>query len=174
VVLLVGAALQRGWRRTLVASITLHLVAAVILFGGSEIVANAGLPVPAKLDPLHRLRGWRTLGDDVAAALAQQPGLQLMTDDRETLAALIFYVHPHPFDAVVWDPVPGISNQWDLENNLHRHGGESFLAVTVHGLAAQMRPDFAELTELETIDIHTGPGGGQRYTLYIARDYRGG
>jgi len=173
VVLVVGAALARGWRRTVAFSIALHLAAAIAVFGGSEIIAHAGLHVPAKLDPLHRLRGWRTLGDAVAAQLAAHPGLRLMTDDREVMAALIYYVHPHPFDAVIWDPVPGVSNQWDLENNLSRHRGESFLAVTVHHLADQMRPDFAELTELTTIDIKSGPGGGQAYVLYIARDYRG-
>jgi hypothetical protein len=174
VVLVVAAALERGWRRTVIFSIALHLVAAIVMFGGSEAIANAGLRVPAKLDPLHRLRGWRHLGDAVAAELAAHPGLRLMTDDREIVAALIYYVHPHPFDAVIWDPVPGISNQWDLENNLSRHRGESFLAVTVHNLADQMRPDFAELIELKTIEIKSGPGGGQTYTLYIARFYRGG
>jgi len=173
VVLVVESALRRGWRRTVIFSIALHLAAAIAVFGGSELIAHAGLNVPAKLDPLHRLRGWRTLGDAVSAELAAHPGLRLMTDDREIVAALIYYVHPHPFDAVIWDPVPGVSSQWDLENNLRRHSGENFLAVTVHNLADQMRPDFAELTELTTIDITSGPGGRQTYTLYIARDYRG-
>ena len=173
VVLVVEAALRRGWRGTVIFSIALHLGAAIVLFGGSELIASEGQHVPAKLDPLHRLRGWRTLGDGVAAELAAHPGLRLMTDDREIVAALIYYVHPHPFDAVVWDPVPGVSNQWDLENSLSRHRGENFLAVTVHNLSDQMRKDFAEFTELRTIDIKSGPGGGQVYTLYIARDYRG-
>jgi 4-amino-4-deoxy-L-arabinose transferase-like glycosyltransferase len=174
VVLVVGAALERGWRRMVAFSIVLHLAATIAVFGGSEVIANAGLNVPATLDPLHRLRGWRTLGNAVAAELAAHPGLRLMADDREVLAALIYYVHPHPFDAVAWDPLPGISNQWDLDNNLSRHRGENFLAVTIHGLADQMRPDFAELTELTTVDIKSGPGGGQSYVLYIARDYHGG
>jgi len=173
VILVVEAALSRGWRRTVIFSIALHLGAAIVVFGGSEIIANARLDVPPRLDPLHRLRGWDVLGNAVAAELAAHPGLRLMGDDREILAALIYYVHPHPFDAVAWDPLPGISNQWDLENNLNRHRGESFLAVTVHELANEMRPDFAELTQLRTIDIASGPGGGQRYVLYIARDYRG-
>lgn len=173
VILVVEAALRWGWRRTVTFSIALHLGAAVVLFGGSELIASDGLHVPAKLDPLHRLRGWRTLGNAVAGELAAHPGLRLMTDDREIVAALIYYVHPHPFDAVVWDPVPGVSNQWDLENSLSRHRGEDFLAVTLHGLSGQMRADFAELTELTTIKIKSGPGGGQTYTLYVARGYRG-
>jgi len=45
--------------------------------------------------------------------------------------------------------------------------------VTVHGLDAQMRPAFDDLTELGTIDIKSGPGGGQHYTVYIAHGYHG-
>ncbi|HTZ36595.1 MAG TPA: glycosyltransferase family 39 protein [Stellaceae bacterium] len=174
VVLVVAAALQHGWRRLLAACIALHLAAAVALFGGSELIAAGRLDLPARYDPLHRLRGWRTLGDAVGRALAAHPGLRLMADDRELLAALIYYVHPHPFDAVLWDPVPGIANQWDLENNVSRHRGEDFLAVTVHKLRDQMRPEFATLSELGTIATQSGPGGGQSYTLYLAAGYRGG
>lgn len=173
VILVVEAALRRKWRRAVIFSIALHLGAAIALFGGSELIAREGLHVPAKLDPLHRLRGWRTLGNAVAGELATHPGLRLMTDDREIVAALIYYVHPHPFDAVIWDPIPGVSNQWDLENSLSRHRGENFLAVTVHGLGGLMSRDFGSFTKLTTIEIKSGPNGGQTYALYIARDYRG-
>jgi hypothetical protein len=173
IVAVVAAALSAGWRRALIFSIALHVAAVVAVFGGSEIIARGGLDVSSRLDPLHRLRGWRELGAQVSRELAAHPGVRLMADDREILAALVYYVRPHPLDAVAWDPIPGISNQWDLDNNLSRHRGESFLAVTIHHLTTQMRPDFAELTELRTIDTPTGPGGGQSYTLYLARDYRG-
>jgi hypothetical protein len=173
IVAVVAAALSQGWRRALIFSIALHLAAVIAVFGGSEVIAAGAVELSAKLDPLHRLRGWRELGRQVSAELAAHPGLRLMADDRELLAALVYYVHPHPLDAVAWDPIPGISNQWDLENNLSRHRGESFLAVTIHHLVGQMRPDFAEFTELRTIDTHTGPGGGQSYTLFLAHGYRG-
>jgi hypothetical protein len=173
VVLVTSAALARGWRRILIISIALHIAAAIVVFGGSEALAVSGVEVAAKYDPLHRLRGWRSLGAQVSEALAAKPDLKLMADDRELLAALIYYVRPHPFDAVEWEPVPGITDQWRLENSERIHHGEDFLAVTDHGLYDQMRPQFAELTLLKTIAIHTGPGGGMIYTLYIARGYRG-
>jgi hypothetical protein len=173
VVLVVAAALARGYRGALIFSIALHLAAAIVVFGGSEALAAWGADVPAIYDPLHRLRGWRSLGDQVGEALVTHPGLRLMADDRELLAALIYYVHPHPFDAVEWEPVPGATDQWRLANNERNHRGEDFLAVTEHELYAQMRPEFAELTELAIITLHTGPAGGQTYVLYIARDYRG-
>ena len=119
------------------------------------------------------LRGWRELGESVSALLAAHPGLTLLADDREILAALIYYVRPHPFGAVEWNPIPGITDQWRLVNNIANHQGDDFLAVTVHNLADQMRPDFAELTPLTTIATHSGPGGGGIYTVYIARGFRG-
>ncbi|HWB51684.1 MAG TPA: glycosyltransferase family 39 protein [Stellaceae bacterium] len=173
-VVAVAAMLARRWRRIFIVAIVLHVAAAVAVFGGSELAAAPGSRIPAKLDPLHRLRGWRTLGQQVGQELAAHPGLRLMADDREILAALVYYVHPHPLDAVAWDPIPGISNQWDLDNNLSGHRGESFLAVTIHNVAGQMHPAFADVTRLKTITTTTGPGGGRTYTLLIARDYRGG
>lgn len=171
-VLVTAWLLAQGWRRLLAASIAFNLIAAICLFAGSDALAAAGIAVPAKYDPLHRLRSWRTLGDAVSAALAAHPGLTLLADDREVLAALTYYVHPHPFNAVDWSPIPGVSNQWALANGLARHQGEDFLAVTIHGLEREMRPLFVELTLLSTIATQTGPGGGRVYTLYIARRYR--
>ncbi len=174
IVLVTGAMLTGRWRKVLIVSIALNLGAMLCLFAASEGFVGGGISLPAKYDPLHRLRGWRTLGDAVSKALAEHPGLHLMADDRELLAALIYYVRPHPFDAVEWNVIPGVTDQWRLENNLRYHRGENFLAVTEHGLSENMRAEFAEFTPLATIEIKTGPGGGQRYILYVARDYRGG
>ncbi len=172
VVLVVAWALDRGWRRFLFAGIALNLLAAVALFGTADALAAIGVAVPAKYDPLHRLRGWRGLGQDVATILAAHPDLTLLADDRELLAALIYYVRPHPFGAVEWNPIPGITDQWRLTNNIGNHQGEDFLAVTVHGLDL-MRPEFSELTPLTTIATKSGPGGGTVYTVSIARGFRG-
>jgi len=173
IVLVVAWALGQGWRRWVAVSIALNLAASVVLFGATDALSAIGVAVPAKYDPLHRLRGWRSLGHSVAAILAAHPGLTLLADDRELLAALIYYVRPHPLGAVEWNPIPGITDQWRLVNNIGNHRGEDFLAVTVHGLADLMRPDFAELTPLTTIATKSGPGGGTVYTLYIARGFRG-
>ena len=121
IVLVVAWALGRGWRRWVLASIALNLAAAVALFGTTDALAAIGVAVPAKYDPLHRLRGWRELGQSVAAILAAHPGLTLLADDRELLAALIYYVRPHPFGAVEWNPIPGITDQWRLVNNIGNH-----------------------------------------------------
>ena len=173
-VLVVAWALRRGWRKLVVVSIALHLAAVAALFTGRDVLAAFGVELPAKYDPLARLRGWRELGATVGAALAAHPGFTLFADDRETLAALIYYVHPHPFDAVKWKLKGGLAkDQWELANGLPQHRGENFLLVSEHNLIPEMSPSFAAIDRLQPIVIQVGPGVSRSYTLYLARGFTG-
>jgi len=172
-VLVVAWALRRGWRKLLILSIVLHLVAAGLLFTGGEALAAFGFELPAQYDPLRRLRGWRDLGSQVGAALAAHPDLTLLADDREVLAALIYYIRPHPLDAVKWQVTRRIQDQWDLTNGLAKHVGGSFLLVSEHELVDEMRPSFAAIDRLQPIVIPLGAGETHTYVLYIARGFKG-
>jgi 4-amino-4-deoxy-L-arabinose transferase-like glycosyltransferase len=172
-VLVVGTALEWGWRSFVPVSIALHLVSVVLIFGGAELVPAFGINLPARYDPLHRLEGWHALGERVGRVLAQHKGYRLLADDREALAALVYYVHPHPFDAVHWDPMRRVRNEWELKNDLSRYPGRNFLVVSMHHLVSEMRPDFAAITPLGHLVIPIGPGLERRYSLYLARDFRG-
>ena len=57
-----------------------------------------------KNDPMRTLRAWPQLGAAVSIALAEQPHRVLLTEDRKMHTALVYYVHPHPFDAVLFNP----------------------------------------------------------------------
>jgi len=172
-VLVVAWALQRGWRRLLSVSIALHLAAVALLFTGSEALAAFGLELPAQYDPLRRVRGWHELGTEVGKELAKHPGLSLFADDREVLSALIYYIRPHPLDAVKWKVTSRIQDQWDLLNALGNRRGDSFLLVSEHELINEMEPSFAAIERLRPIVIPLGPGAARTYTLYIARDFKG-
>jgi len=65
------------------AAIALNLAGAIALFGAGDALAALGIAVPAQYDPLHRLRGWRSLGQQVGTLMAAHPGLTLLADDRE-------------------------------------------------------------------------------------------
>ncbi|MBO0738724.1 MAG: glycosyltransferase family 39 protein, partial [Alphaproteobacteria bacterium] len=172
-VLVVAWALRRGWRRLLALSIALHLAVAGLAFTARETSAALGLELPARYDPLRRLRGWRELGSQVGAVLAAHPDLTLFADDREVLAALIYYVRPHPLDAVKWKVVSRIQDQWDLTNGLAKRVGGSFLLVSDHELVNEMRPSFASIDRLQSIVVPLGNRTSRTYTLYIARDFKG-
>jgi 4-amino-4-deoxy-L-arabinose transferase-like glycosyltransferase len=172
-VLVVARAFEGGWHRLVSISLALHIAAAALLFIGPPALAACGVELPARYDPLRRLRGWKTLGAEVAAALAAHPGYRLFADDRETLAALIYYVHPHPFAAVKWDLLDRVGDEWDLTNNMKQHLGGNFLLVAKHDLIAEMRPSFAALAPIGGLAIPLGPGAARHYALYLARDFKG-
>src|SRR5437763_7452015 len=109
-VLAVAWELGREWRRGLRTAIAINVAGAIALFGVSDALAAVGIAIPARYDPLHRLHGWRVLGQEVAAALAAHPALTLLGDDRELPAALVYYVRTHPLDAAHWNPIPAL---WD-------------------------------------------------------------
>jgi hypothetical protein len=136
-------------------------------------MAAFGLDVPAQYDPLRRVRGWRELGTEVGKELAAHPGLTLFADDRELLAALIYYIRPHPLDAVKWKVTSRIQDQWDLTNGLGKRLGDSFLLVSEHELINEMEPSFAAIERLRPIVIPLGPGAARTYTLYVARGFKG-
>jgi hypothetical protein len=172
-VLVVAWALRRGWRNLIIFSIALHLAAVGLLFNARETLAAFGVQLPAEYDPLHRLRGWRELGSKVGQALAAHPGLTLFADDREVLAALVYYIRPHPLDAVKWQVTGRIQDQWDLTHGLSKRLGGSFLLVSEHELINEMQPSFAEIDRLQSIVIPVGPGAERTYTLYLAQDFKG-
>lgn len=172
-VLVAAWALQHDWRRAMRAAIAINLVGAVAVFGAGDALAAAGIELPARYNPLHRLQGWRALGKQVGTVMAAHPGLPLLADDRELLAALVYYVRPHPLDAVEWNPIPGIWDHWLLANNLAGHVGEDFLAVTKNGLIDEMRPVFTEIEPLGMIMSEAGALRERPYQLYILRGYRG-
>ncbi|HEV2302049.1 MAG TPA: glycosyltransferase family 39 protein [Stellaceae bacterium] len=172
-VLVVAVALDRGWRWLPAASVALHLAVVALVFAGPPALAALGRPLPARWDPLHRLRGWRTLGTEVGAVLAAHPGYRLLADDRETLAALVYYVRPHPFDAVHWNPQRTVKNEWDLTNDLARYPGGNFVVVSPGHIFAELEPAFASVERLPPLVIGIGPGGARRYALYLARGFTG-
>jgi hypothetical protein len=172
-VLVVAWALRRGWRGLIVFSIVLHLASVGLLFTGRETLAGIGFELPAQYDPLRRVRGWRQLGSEVGAVLARHPGLTLFGDDREVLAALVYYIRPHPLDAVKWKVTARVQDQWDLTNGLSKRLGGSFLLVSEHELVGEMQPSFAAIDRLQSIVISLGPGAARSYTLYVARDFKG-
>jgi 4-amino-4-deoxy-L-arabinose transferase-like glycosyltransferase len=172
-VLVVRWLFASGRRRLVPLSVALHLLAALCAFVAPAAFAALGWPLPAKYDALHRLRGWRTLGRQVGAVLARYPGFHLLADDRELIAALVYYVRPHPFTAAKWDISPFVTDQWDLSNPLSKYRGDDFLLVSEHHLVAEMRPSFATITRLGALVIPVAPGDERRYTLYLARDFKG-
>lgn len=128
-VLVVGWLLVHGRDRLLKGAMALRVVVALALYNIALILPLAGIDPGTKLDPLKRVRGWEVMGQAVGGLRLVAPEARFLFDDRKTMASLVYYVRPHPFDAVMWTPGP-ISDGYKLEMPLTAADDGPFLYVT--------------------------------------------
>lgn len=174
-VLVVAWLLARGRTGLVAASVALHVFAALVVFGAHDAAAAFGAQLPAKYDPLHRLRGWQPLGRTVSQMLIRHPGTILMSDDREDMAVLMYYVRPHPFDALKWNGEGGIHDEFDRAAQPSRYVGADFLLVS--HTPDNLERIFSRFTTVdrppEDIVIPLDHNTARRYKVYWLHGFKG-
>lgn len=167
--------LHGGRQRWIAAAVAIDLAAAIVAFTAHDVAQAMGYNLPARYDVLHRLRGWRRLGNAVSQILAQHPGALLLSDDREDMAVLMYYVHPHPFDALKWNgDSKQINDQFDLEAHPQADVGRDFVLVSHHPHDIQRILDrFASAGPVQHIIIPIGGGMSRAYVVRYVHDFKG-
>lgn len=172
-VLVVAWLLRAGREKLLAASLALHLAAGAVLMIGPQAAHAAGIRLPAQLDPWNRLRGWAALGRAVSELRLRHLGYGLLAEDRELMAALAYYVLPHPVDIVAWNPTGRITDHFTLTTDLERHRGGDFLFITPADDVSSMAPHFASVEQVATITVPRGPDRARRYNVFAVRGFKG-
>jgi hypothetical protein len=167
--------LHGGRQRWIAAAVAIDLAAAIVAFTAHDVAQAMGYNLPARYDVLHRLRGWRRLGNAVSQILAQHPGALLLSDDREDMAVLMYYVHPHPFDALKWNgDSKQINDQFDLEAHPQADVGRDFVLVSHHPHDIRRILDrFASAGPVQHIIIPIGGGMSREYIVRYLHDFKG-
>jgi 4-amino-4-deoxy-L-arabinose transferase-like glycosyltransferase len=166
-VLVVAWLIARGWRWVVIASVALHVTAAVVLLELHDVARRVGWDVPAKYDVLHRLRGYRQLGLAVTGLLLEHRDTVLLGGDRETMAALLYYVRPHPTDALKWNGEDGlVHDQFDIDAKPQAYIGRNMLLVSASTDIDRIVARFAGAGPVQHIII---PLGGGELRTYVVR-----
>jgi 4-amino-4-deoxy-L-arabinose transferase-like glycosyltransferase len=157
----------------LAVSLALHLTAAFGAYHYDLIRPYLGERA-AKLDPERRIRGWDLVGDRVSRLLAEHPGARLLADERKVLATLLYYVHPHPFDAVKWNKNRQIRDHFDQTTSIEA-GEKLMLYVTEYpGIPESVISRFEAADKLEEISIHVDGGGrGRPLSVWLLSGFKG-
>ncbi|HUK07390.1 MAG TPA: glycosyltransferase family 39 protein [Stellaceae bacterium] len=172
-ILVTAFLLERGRQKLVTGSVIFNVVAAVLLIGARDIAAEVGWTIPGKYEPMHRLRGWAALGRSVQTFMTEHPGEKLLSDNREVLAALIYYVRPHPFDAVKWNTGHGVHDQFDLTADAKDHRGESFIYVGPRQSLGELPDYFAEVGAIGHVSIALGGGTLRQFLVVELKDFKG-
>ncbi len=173
-VLVVAALLQRGWRSLVIASLALHVAAAIVLLEAGDAARALRANLPARFDPLHRLHGYKRLGATVADMLTTHPGAVLIGNDRETMAELLYYVAPHPAKFLKWNGDDNLPHDgFDLVATPGQFIGQNALVVSPDPDIARIVSRFATAGPVQHVIIPLGGGDSRNYVVRYLEGFKG-
>ena len=170
---LASAFLVRRAPKVLVASLALHVVAMAALYNLDAVRQGLALAGIHRFDPMKRIRGWDRAGEQVSALLAAHPGARLLADERKVLATLVYYVHPHPFDAIKWNPDGAIHDHFDQTTRLEPGPGRYLYVTETESEARSVAARFVRAQKVARIDTHRGEGHGRPLSVWLLEDFQG-
>jgi 4-amino-4-deoxy-L-arabinose transferase-like glycosyltransferase len=172
-ILVVAFLIEHGRLALVTGSVALHIAAVALLLPARDIARAVGWDMPGRLDPVHRLRGWSLLGRSVAAVLRQQPDATPLSDNREVLAALTYYMPPRPFPVLKWNPGGTIHDQFDITDDAKTHVGETFLYVGPRHDVGNLAGYFASVGSVGRITINLGGGTTREFLVVRLEGFKG-
>ncbi|MBW7850581.1 MAG: glycosyltransferase family 39 protein [Rhodospirillales bacterium] len=171
-VLVAAWLVQRRREWVLNVSLVLHLATAAALYDYDATLRLLGLDGTARYDIMKRVRGWDEVGRQVSDILARHPGATLMADERKVMANLLYYVRPHPFDAVKWNPDGRIQDHYDLTTDVRTAPGDLVL-VTERANADHVAARFERVEPLARIHVPIHPDYARDLRVYRLSGFKG-
>ena len=170
--ILVAAYLLEKSRRLLVAGILLNLLLGMAFYHYHAIASTLGIELTSKNDPYKRVRGYKDLARKLQPIVDQYDYAKLLFDDRTTMAEMIYYLHPHPFDAVMFNPRHVLASQYHLTTDLNDHLGENFLFITTKD--DSLAKEYFDSSKLiDTIEIPLYKDYKRVYRVYLLHRFKG-
>ena len=129
-IFMVGLLLQRGLMGLFLAGLAINVALMPLAYHFDALTRYFVIDLKAKTDPYKRVRGWAQLGRQAQLLHSQYPDSLFLGDSRDVLAELMYYVHPHPLDAVLWNPHQVMDSHYALSTTMADKTGRSFLYIT--------------------------------------------
>ena len=159
-------------KKWLIAGIIINILLVLTLYHYHTIMQTLHIELTSKNDPYKRVQGYSELAKKIAPILKKYPHTKLLFDDRTTMAELIYYLKPHPFDSVMFNPNHTISSQYHLTTDLEKHKGENFIYITRFHKNSTKKY-FRSLKKIATITIPLYRDYNRIYNVYYAEHFKG-
>jgi hypothetical protein len=166
-VLVVAWWLSHGYRRWLIASLTIGVVVQAALLVGdayADRISVAGLG--RNSDVYHRTLGWRTLGAEITR-LARAHGTPIVAaEGRAELAALTYYLRNEALAVVSWARSATAENQFELTHALSDTSKGPVLLISGCTTTPRLARFYGNVTKLPDLVIWPGPKTKREYAIF--------
>lgn len=173
IILVVSYMVKNNLMRLLKISIGFNILLALLFYFFQPIVSTFNLNISSQIDPYKRVMGWQQLADEIDKVYKQE-GHTLLFNSRTTMAEMIYYIKPHPFDALSYNPSNKVHHQYDMDNRLtEQHIGKTLLYVSKSENIDPMKNNFENTTHLKQINIPLYKDFNRSYHLYRLEGFKG-
>lgn len=135
-------------------SVGLHVAAALIV--GVFFLDLPGLEPPLKSDPLRRMRAWPETAAPIIRAMERDPERILLTDDRKTMASLLYQLRDTPFRPLMWDYNDHPDHHYELTARYNPSPGDRVLLVAKWDNPHPILKRFENHIRLPAIEVPIG------------------
>jgi len=161
-------------RRWLIAAIVLNTL---IMLGTYHYTQGAqwfGVELTGKTDPFKRVRGWDALAKQFRQYQDTAPGALVVSEDREVLAQLSYYMRLPSSEVLAWNNANLIRHQYDLLHKLdNKNIGRDVLFVTSDSQAGDIAKYFNSVERLQSLHVQIHPDWSLDYSVFLLKDFRG-
>jgi len=145
-------------------SIGLHAAAALAL--AVFFLGLPGVEPPLKSDPLRRMRAWPETAAPIIQAMRKDPDRILLTDDRKTMASLLYQLRDTPFRPLMWDYNGHPDHHYELTARYRPALGDRVLLVAKWDNPHPILAQFAKHDRLPPVDVPIGVGRSRVLHLF--------
>jgi hypothetical protein len=135
-------------------SVGLHVATALIV--GVFFLDLPGLEPPLKSDPLRRMRAWPETAAPIIRAMERDPERILLTDDRKTMASLLYQLRDTPFRPLMWDYNDHPDHHYELTARYNLSPGDRVLLVAKWDNPHPILKRFENHIRLPAIEVPIG------------------
>lgn len=160
--------LRRNLVRLAALGVGLNLTAAAVL--GFFFLDLPGVTMPLEKDPLRRLRAWDAVAAELRPVLERYPEAIWLTEDRKTMASLLYALRDLERRPVMWDYDGHPDHHYELAERYLPEPGDTVLLVAKWDNPFPILERFGTVNGLPPIEVRTGDGSTRRVSLFYLAD----
>jgi 4-amino-4-deoxy-L-arabinose transferase-like glycosyltransferase len=150
-------------------SVGLHGAAALAL--AVFFLDLPGIEPPVKSDPLRRMRSWPETAARINDVIEKNPNHILLTDDRKTMASLLYQLRDKPWKPVMWDYDGYPDHHYELTARYLPAVGDRVLLVAKWDDPRPILGQFRKTVKLAPVRVPIGAGRERVLHLFTLDDH---
>lgn len=163
--------IQNNKTKFVVLSIIIHILLAFILYS-LPYLKVIGIELSSKTNFYKRVWGMDLVAKEVSQIKLNYPDTKFIFDDRETMAEMIYYIAPHPFDAMMFNPDNIVTSQYHLKNSFQEIKNEKYLFLTNKYNLSQMQTLFDNVELVSKIEFKLYENYKKQYNLFLVSNLK--